>query len=96
MTVKEILARHPWMEEPLRAYYRALPELLADRSAGKFVVVKGDELFDTWDTFRDAAQFAFRAFEPDTFVIQDVDARMLDFLAPAFGPLPAEVATCPS
>lgn len=95
MTVNELLTKHPWMEEPLRAYYRALPELLADRSAGKFVVVKGDELFDRWDTDRDAYQYATRVFEPNTFLVQPIDARMIEFLAPAFGPLPAEAHPCP-
>ena len=96
MTVAEIIAREPWMEEPLRAYYRALPGLLADRTAGKYVVVHGSELFDTWDSFRDASQFAFRVFERNTFIIQRIDPRMLDFLAAEFGPLPAEAAACPS
>jgi hypothetical protein len=84
------------MEEPLRTYYRALPELLADHTAGRFVVVKGGELYDTWDSFRDAHQFACRLFEPETYIIQKIDRRELDFLATAFGPHPAEGATCPS
>lgn len=97
MTVQEPLARHPGMEGPLRTYYHALPELLADRTAGQYVVVKAGELFDTWDTFRDANQFACRMmFEPETYIIQKIDARQLDFLAAAFGPIPAEAPACPS
>ena len=96
MTIAEILARAPWMEEPMRAFYRALPELVADRSAGKYVVVKGSELFDTWDTFRDAHQFAYwMKFEPETYLIQKIDGRMLEFLAAVFGPLSAQEAACP-
>ncbi len=95
MTIAEILARHPWMEEPLRTYYHALPELLADRSAGRVVVVKGSELHGTWDTDRDAYQYAISLFEPNTFLVQPIDARMVEFLADAFGPLPAEAQTCP-
>lgn len=90
MTLAEILARCPWMEHPLRTYYHALPELLADRTAGRYVVVKGDEIHDTWDTFRDANQFACRAFQPETYIIQEIHKRDLGFLAPAFGPLPAD------
>jgi hypothetical protein len=95
MTIPELLARHPWMEEPMRAYYRALPELLADRSAGEYVVVKGSELYDTWDTFRDANQFACTLFEPGTFLIQRIDARLLEPLGAVFGPSPAEAPACP-
>ncbi|HYH68507.1 MAG TPA: hypothetical protein VD866_27695 [Urbifossiella sp.] len=94
MTVTEILARYPWMEEPLRTYYHALPELLADRTAGTFVIVTAGELHDTWDTFRDANQFACRLLEPETFIIQRIDARQLAFLAEAFGPIPAETTSC--
>jgi hypothetical protein len=94
MTVAEILARYPWMGEPLRTYYYALPELLADRTAGKFVIVTAGELHDTWDTFRDANQFACRMFEPETYLIQRIDGRQLAFLEAAFGPIPAGVAPC--
>jgi hypothetical protein len=96
MSIAEIVARRPWAEEPLRAYYRALPGLLADRSAGKYVVVKGSELFDTWDTDRDAYQYAISRFEPETFLVQPIDARMLQLLEAAFGPLPVEEPACPA
>lgn len=93
MTVAEILTRYPWMESPLRTYYHALPELIEDRTAGKFVVVTAGALHDTWDTFRDANQFACRVFEPETFLVQRIDARQLAFLAEEFGPIPEEAVS---
>jgi hypothetical protein len=98
MTVQELLARHPWMEEPLRTYYHALPELLADPTAeGRYAVVHGAETLDTWDTYRDALQFGLGRFQPGTFLVQRVDAKLLAPLAEVFGPVPApEAAPCPA
>lgn len=96
MTVREIVDRHPQLEEALRTFYHALPELLADPTAGKFVVVMGKELYGRWDTDRDAYQHAAGRFETGTFLVQPVDARLLDLFADAFGPLPAEAAPCPA
>lgn len=97
MTIREILDRHPHLEPELRAFYRDLPALLADRDAGKFVVVKGDRTSGTWDTYRDAMQHGLHLFGPGAFLVQRIDARMLDLCAAEFGPLPApEPAGCPA
>jgi hypothetical protein len=76
----------------LTTYYRHLPELLAEEEANRYVVVKGDELFNTWDTFRDAIQYGYERFGEQLFMVHKVDPRDLDRLAPYF---PAPEAACP-
>lgn len=97
MTIREILDRHPHLEPELRTFYHHLPQLLADRDAGAFVVVKGDRTFGTWDTYRDAMQHGLQVFGPGAFLVQRLDPQLLDLLAAAFGPHPApEPAPCPA
>lgn len=98
MTIPELLARHPWMEEPMRTYYRALPGLLAEPGgSGRYVVVRGSGTFGTWDTYGDGLQYGLGLFEPGTFLVQRIDAKLLDPLAEVFGPVPAgEAAPCPA
>jgi hypothetical protein len=83
------------LETELRTYHRVLPQLLAEGDAGRYVVIRGTEVFETWDTFRDATQFGHRTFDDGRFTAQLIDPKMLDALTAYFGtpaPLPAEVA----
>ena len=89
MTIREILDQHPHLEPELRTFHRDLPGLLADRDAGKFVVVKGDRTSGTWDTYRDAMQHGLQLFGPGTFLVQRIDARMIELLAVEFCSLEA-------
>ena len=74
-------------ERELRTFYRALPQLLEEDSQNKHVVVRGDETFEMWDTYRDASQFAHRTFDDGKFIIQKIDSRMLNEMEPYFGEL---------
>jgi len=76
------------LETEIRAYYRALPQLLADGEAGRYVVIKGDTVYDTWDTFRDARQYGYEKFDDGQFMTQPVDPKMLGVLEQFFGPAP--------
>ena len=97
MSIREILDQHPHLEPELRTFYRELPGLLADRDVGKYVVVKCDRTSGTWDTYRDAMQHGLQLFGPGAFLVQPIDARMMDMLAAEFGPLPAPEPTgCPA
>jgi hypothetical protein len=83
------------LETELRTYHRILPQLLAEGDAGRYVVIRGTEVYETWDTFRDATQFGHRTFSDGQFMAQHVDPKMLEVLTTYFGtpePLPAEVA----
>lgn len=93
MTTPDILGRHPQLEPALRTFYRALPDLLADPAAGRFAAVTAGEVAGTWDTYRDALQHGLSRFDPDTFLVQRIDARLLDPLGDVFGPVGG--APCP-
>ncbi len=79
-----------WHE--LTTYYRHLPELLAEGEADRWVVVKGDSLYKTWDTYRDAKQYGFERLGDQLFMVHQVDPRDLDRLAPYF---PVKEQPCP-
>jgi hypothetical protein len=71
--------------DELRTFYRILPQLLADGEEDRYVVIKGDAVHGTWDTFRDALGHGRSVFADAPFMAQKVDARMLPLLAPYFG-----------
>jgi hypothetical protein len=77
------------LEAEIRAYFRALPQLLADGEAGRYVVIKGDVVYDAWDTHRDARQYGYEKFDDGQFMTQPVDPKMLELLTQFFGPAPA-------
>lgn len=70
----------------LTTYYRHLPELLAEGDAGRFVVVKGDKLYNTWETYGDASQYGRERFGDQLFMIHRVDPRDVERLARFFPP----------
>ncbi|MBA4062146.1 MAG: hypothetical protein C0501_00240 [Isosphaera sp.] len=73
----------------IHAYFRELPRLLAEGEDGRFVVVKGDELFGVWDTQLDAIQHGQSKFEDGRFLAQEIDPRLLDAFGSFFG-VPAQ------
>jgi hypothetical protein len=81
----------PLLQE-LTTYYRHLPQLLAEGEAGRWVVVHGDELYNTWDTYRDALQYGHERFGDQLFMVHKVDPRDVDRLARFF---PAKETGCP-
>jgi hypothetical protein len=76
----------------LTTYYRHLPELLTEGEAGRFVVIKGDELCHTWDTCQDALQYGRERFGDQLFMVHRVDPRDVERLARFF---PPREAACP-
>jgi hypothetical protein len=81
-------AEHQPMADDLRAFYHALPDLLADEDVGEFAVVGGGRVHGTWDTYRDASQYGLLTFPDGRFITQRMDPRFLDVLPRYFGPLP--------
>ena len=60
----------------IATYQRELPQLLQDGQAGRFAVIQGNLLYGTWDTYRDASQYARERFALDqSFMVQRIDAR---------------------
>jgi hypothetical protein len=82
------------LEQELAAYRRELPRLLAEGEKGRWAVVKGDQVLATWDTYRDASQYAREKFPVgEPLMIQQVDPRHAAVLEEL---LPADGVACPS
>jgi hypothetical protein len=82
------------LKRELGTYRRELPRLLAEGEEGRFVVIRGEQLLGTWDTYRDASQYAREKFDPDQlFLLQRIDARYAALLSQLF---PEQDAPCPS
>lgn len=67
------------IKEEIRTYVRELPRLIAEGHAGRFVLIKGDEVLSVWDTFDDACQAGRERFPFGVaFLAQPIDPRDLD------------------
>lgn len=88
--------RLPASLEPLRTeletFYHVLPGLLADGLAGKRVVIRGQTVHGTFDTFDDARAFGWGAFGDDKFIALEVNAEALEVFRAVFG-TPVEAAS---
>lgn len=65
------------LESEIAAYRRELPNLLADGHAGRFALIRGDQLAGVWDTFDDACQAGHDRFGLEPFLAQPIDASDL-------------------
>jgi hypothetical protein len=62
-------------EREIATYRRELPRLLEEGEAGRYALIKGDELLSVWDTSRDAIQAACLRFGLEWFVVQRIAPR---------------------
>src|SRR5437763_585269 len=63
-------------EREIATYRRELPHLLERGEAGRYVLIKGDEIVTIWDTWGDANQAATERFGlDDTVFIKMIDPR---------------------
>jgi hypothetical protein len=88
----DVAARLPAAIRPyvnhLRAFYHALPGLIAAGDEGRYALVRADGVHGVWDTRRDAAQRGYELFPDGGFLRQKVEPRMLPYLADLFGDRP--------
>ena len=54
----------------IETYNSKLPELIA--SAGKFVVIRGQDIAGTFDTYNDGLKFAYHQFGLEPFLIKKI------------------------
>jgi hypothetical protein len=66
----------------IATYRRELPRLLAEGHAGRFVLIKGDEVAGDWDNSDDAYQASCPRFGAGPFLAQPVDPRDLTRVFP--------------
>jgi hypothetical protein len=71
--------------EPLarewKTFKREVGRLVAEGHAGRFAIVKGDQVVSVWDTPRDAEQGGRERFGQESFLVQEVQL----FLRPLQG-----------
>ena len=81
----------------LATYRRELPRLLQEGQAGRYALIKNDQVVSVWDTVVDALQAAAERFGPEpvaTYKINPLDVERLTLLD---APLPpGKEAACPS
>jgi hypothetical protein len=67
------------LEKEIETYKRELPSLLKDE--GKFVVIHGDEVEGSYDTYEDALKIGYGKFGLKDFMVKKIQAteRMLFF-----------------
>jgi hypothetical protein len=63
------------------ACLRELPRLLAEGHAGRYALLKGEELLSVWDTQRDVLQAGYERFGLEPFAVKQIDPRDPDRLA---------------
>lgn len=74
------------IEKELRAFYRELPRLLESGKSGQYSLLRGEQLIDTWQSYREASRYGHETFDDGRFIIQPVDRKMFQFLSEIFGP----------
>ena len=62
-------------EKEIATYVRELPRLLEEEEAGRYALIKGDEILSTWDTYRDASQAGRDKFGLDPICVVKIEAR---------------------
>ena len=62
-------------EKEIATYVRELPRLLEEGEAGRYALIKGDEILSTWDTYRDASQAGRDRFGFDPVCLMKIEAR---------------------
>jgi hypothetical protein len=63
------------LQQEYSVYLRELPRLLAEGHAGRYVLIKGDELVGLYDTTTAVLEAGYERFGLDPFCVQKVDPR---------------------
>ncbi|VVE82803.1 hypothetical protein [Pandoraea sputorum] len=58
------------LEKELETYKRELPNLI--KNSGKFVLIKGDDVIDTFDSYADALKLGYAKFSLDPFLVKQI------------------------
>lgn len=58
------------LEKEIETYNRLLPSLL--QQIGKFALIKGDVLVDTFDSYQDAMKRGYAEFKLEPFMVKQI------------------------
>lgn len=59
------------LEKELKTYEQNKPSLLA-KSAGKFVLIKGDQIIETFSSYADALSAGYKQFSDQEFLVKEI------------------------
>jgi hypothetical protein len=82
------------LDREIETYRRELPSLLAAGQAGRFVLIKGEQVIGLWDSQADALAAGRQQFGLEPIAVKRIDPRDVDLLARMA--TPAQGAVCPS
>ena len=63
------------LEQEFETYRRELPRLLQEGHAGRWALIRGDEVVSVWDTQRDLLQAGHERFALEPFAVKHIDPR---------------------
>jgi len=61
------------LEKEMEVYKKNLPELRAQHE-GKFVLIHGEDVVDTFSTYEDAIKSGYQKFKDETFLVKRIHA----------------------
>jgi hypothetical protein len=62
------------LEKELETYKKKLPELKAQHE-GKFVLIHGETVVDTFSTYEDAIKHGYQTFKQEPFLVKRIHAK---------------------
>lgn len=76
------------LEQELLTYADRLPDLLSKQ--GKYVLIRGTEIVDTFDSYEDALKVGYAKFGLDPFLVKKISpAEQVLYFSRGFAPCPA-------
>ncbi|MGD0624255.1 MAG: hypothetical protein ABSB32_05990 [Thermodesulfobacteriota bacterium] len=80
------------LEKELETYKNKLPELKQDE--GKFVLIHGDEVIDTFSSYEDAIKEGYKRFHLEPFLVKQIHSvEQVQFISRHIDPRSAKA--CP-
>ena len=77
------------LQTEIDTFERLLPKLLVEHD-GKFAVIKGEELIETFDSYEDALKCGYAKFGLETFFVKKIaPADQVAFFTRMLSPCPA-------
>ena len=85
------MTTHMALEKELATYKAKLPELKG--SEGKFVLIHGSDLVDTFSSYDDAIKEGYSRFKLDPFLVKQIQAvENVQFISRLVAPSPSMTA----
>ena len=73
------------LEKELETYKNKLPELKQDE--GKYVLIRGDEVIDTYTSYEDAIKEGYRRFNLEPFLVKQIHSiEQIQFITRSINP----------